>query len=359
MNWSLKGIEPFITQGSKVFIRNLNTQLSLLSMGEVALPLTLNHWEYENSYVCSPYTAFVSYTKEELRKLKSPLLIYPLQALISLLSFALKACEINRVVHVNNWMLSTNLYDDIPLNEVPKITQQLVGQYPNHLIIFRSLTEYTNAALKEKLVQSGYILIPSRQVYFFDRKKIDFLKRHNTQIDLKLLAKTPYRLQRHEDISELDYERITELYNLLYIDKYSHHNPQFTCKLIRLWHEEKLMTFYGFRDSEGILQGVVGYFIQNRVMTTPLVGYNTTISQAHGLYRMLIALVLRDAAEKEIVLNLSSGASGFKVLRGAFPEIESSAVYAKHLSLKRRILIRSLQFILERIGVPLMKKYRL
>jgi hypothetical protein len=173
------------------------------------------------------------------------------------------------------------------------------------------------------------------------------------------LQRTRFHLANHAELTPSDYPRIAELYRALYLEKYSRHNPQFTSEFIGLCHSNHLMTLAGLRDASGVLQGVVGYFERNGMMTTPLVGYNTAPPQKEGLYRMLIALVLRDAARKGIVLNLSSGAAHFKRLRGGMPEIEYSAAFVSHLSLGRKAVVHGIRTLVNLVGVPIMKRFKL
>src|ERR1700688_3224732 len=62
-------LTPFVSSGAHRFITNVATQMQLLRAGSCYFPVTVNDTEYESSYVCSPYTACVSYAKEELNKL--------------------------------------------------------------------------------------------------------------------------------------------------------------------------------------------------------------------------------------------------------------------------------------------------
>ena len=354
-NW----IEPFIKEEPKKFIKNLETNVELLKIKNNLLPITINNFEYENSYVCSPYTAYISYATEELSKLKNPFLIFSLKSIFKILGVVLKFIQINQVVCCNNWMLSTNLYETFDFSFIPKSTKFLKIKFPKHFFIFRSLNFYNNSDLIKALKQAGYDLLPSRQVYIFDRSKKDYLKCQNTKRDLRLLKNTSLKILAHDEITEADYVRIVDLYNMLYLKKYSHHNPQFSKDFIKLCHAKKLLTLYGVKDDSGIFQGVVGYFEKNKIITTPLVGYNTDLDPKIGLYRILIALVIRDASEKNVVLNLSSGASSFKILRGGFPEIEYSAVFVKHLSLHRKIIFHGMRVFFEYIGVTIMKRLKL
>lgn len=357
--YTLDYVFPFLSDDSSELVRNLVTEVAVLEAGDLALPVTINSAEYDNSYVCSPYTACVSYAREETGKLNNRLLERSLYALLSVLGVLLKKVAINKTISVNNWMLSTNLYPDWGGEEIGEIRSYLIRRYPEHAILFRSLNEHTNADLMGAFRAKGFALVPSRQVYIFDPALSPFHDKKNTKVDLKLLGTTDYEIVPHEGITEADYARITTLYSQLYIEKYSRHNPQFTRALIAHWHSQSLMHMIGLRGSDGILDGIIGFFEQNGVITAPLVGYDTAKPKALALYRLLMALAFRRAMEKEAVLNLSAGASQFKMLRGGAPFIEYSAVYTRHLSLGKRLTWLAIGFLSTHLGVRIIKAFKL
>jgi len=51
----------------------------------------------------------------------------------------LRAARINRIVHLNNWMLSTNLHGSWTGEGLTEIREHLVGHFPDHIIAARSL----------------------------------------------------------------------------------------------------------------------------------------------------------------------------------------------------------------------------
>ncbi|WP_338555377.1 GNAT family N-acetyltransferase [Paenibacillus sp. KS-LC4] len=350
---------PLMQNGVNLFIRNVRTELRLLQAGQAWLPMTVNEQEYDNSYVCSPYGTYVKYAEEELYLLENRLLRFLCGSLLKGLAPLLRLAKIDRNVHVNNWLLSTNLYTELSGEELAGVTQTLTASYPEHAIIYRSLNKRTNGELMKQLLRQGYVLVPSRQVYFFNGAAALYLKKKNTKWDRKLLAQSNYHIVTHAELGEPDYERIAQLYELLYIGKYSELNPKFTAEYIRHCHQKGLLEMTGLRDEQGILQGVVGYFIHGEVMSVPLVGYNTALAQRNGLYRMLMHLAMQTAADRRQLLHLSSGAAEFKRIRGAEAEMEYSAVYIVHLSAARRAVWSGLSKLLLTVGVPLMRRYKL
>jgi hypothetical protein len=353
-------LDVLFSRPAERLVSNVRTEWALLRAGEAMLPVTINDNEFENSYVCSPYTGCVLYPRSELDKLRGhPVVTAAIRALLLGMQLPLKLGRINRVACVNNWLLSTNLYPEFDATKIPQITQLLVNRYPTHAIAFRSLNEVTNDNLLRRLKAAGYLLAPSRQVYFFDAIAGNFERRPNSRWDRALLSKTRFHIVHHDEINAADVPRIERLYRLLYVEKYSPHNPQFSVEFLEECRRRRLLNFVGLRNDDGRLEGVVGSFNRAGVMTVPIVGYDTSLPQRLGLYRMLMALVMREAAERRLLLNLSSGAAEFKRLRGGTPHLEYTAVYCRHLSWPSRIVWQALAALLQYVGSPILQKYRL
>ena len=340
-------------------VRNVQTRWALLLVGEVTLPMTINETEYENSYVCSTYSGCVLYPQSEVKKIDNAFVQTSVLALVRSMGPPLRAARINRAVCVNNWLLSTNLYSKFDLGLVPELTKILTRQFPKHAITFRSLNNVSNGALLERLRLEGYLLAPSRQVYFFDGESGEFLSKQNNVWDQKLLKTTGYSVVPHDGLNAGESDRIEELYRLLYVDKYSPHNPQFTSLMLDECRRRRLLTMWGLRNRDGRLDGILGTFERDGVMTAPVVGYDTALPKKLGLYRILMAIALREAARLKLQLNLSSGASHFKRIRGGVPCIEYTAVYCRHLSLPCRLAWQMLAGLTRYVGEPILRKYQL
>lgn len=350
---------PLVREGARVYVRNVETELQLMQVGRHLLPITINHFEYDNSYVCSPYSTYIRYALEELYLLRSRFLQKGLATVIGAIAPLLKRAKIDQNIHLNNWLLSTNLYEPIDRGELQELTNCLTREFFEHALVFRSLNDVTNAEMIDELHHLNYIMVPSRQVYFFDGRAPDYLRKKNNLWDRKLLEKAPFDIVGHDEIQPDDYPRIKQLYDLLYIEKYSLLNPQFTTAFIKNTHKQNLIRMKGLRDGKGVLQGIVGCFIRGGVMTVPIVGYNTGLPQRTGLYRMLMSMILQEAAERNMLLHLSSGAAHFKRIRGGKPAIEYSAVYVRHLPVGRKVVWTFLSLLLNKVGVPVMRRYRL
>lgn len=346
--------------GSRNLIQNVDTRVTPFATEGFAFPTTINDDEWDNSYVCSPYTALHGYCLEELHKVENTAFRIAAAPLIRLIGRYMKNRDINKNVHINNWLLSTNLYpSDYEAKELSEATQSWSKAYPEHAFIFRSLNEFSNARLLQQFKNADYLLMPSRQVYLYDERLANINNRHNFRIDTKLLKRKDYHYVSNDEILDSDLDRIVELYNHLYIAKYSRFNPMFTQAFIAHIKQNPMFELYGFRNNDGILDAIGGRFSVDSVTTLPIVGYDTGLPKSLALYRRVLIATNVHALENNLTFNASSGASHFKMLRGAEPCIEYSAVYVAHLSKRRRRTWQLVANLLNKIGVPIIKKYQL
>ncbi|MCM3133387.1 GNAT family N-acetyltransferase [Paenibacillus polysaccharolyticus] len=354
-------LEPMMMQGTTEYMTNVNTTLLLARIDNLVLPVTVNDEEYDNAYVCSPYTHYVRYAKQELIMLQKPMLEKGLSMLLSLIGWGMKKSRINKVVHINNWLLSTNLYPAMTAEQATQLLERVKDRYPGHTVIFRSLSSELHSNLITGLQEAGCRSIPSRQIYLYQAYDPNFgnaKSRWLLKRDQALLNKHGYELVSGADIVESDIPRIVELYRMLYLEKYSYDNPQFNERFIAGAMATGALSLHGLRK-EGRLDAVMGYFCRNGVMTTPLFGYDTDIPQSVGLYRMLSACLIGQAQNNRVLLHESAGAAQFKRNRGAIADFEYSAVYDRHLSFRRRWCWALLDRLLNSIGVPLMRRMKL
>lgn len=349
---------PMLERGCETYVANVRTRLYVLAMDDVVLPVTVNEREYGNAYVCSPYTHYVSYAKEELVLLRNRTVRAALAGVLDGIGVLLRVGRFNQVVQVNNWLLSTNLYPSLNSRQLKGIVSFLRERFPQHAIVFRSLDRTTNEPLLETLGGMGGTMVPSRQIYLLSTERMKAKARWLVKRDQALLDKHGYEHVGPVGLTERDAARIVELYNALYLDKYSLHNPHFTEELIRSAIRSGVLELHALRR-DGRIDAVLGFYRRGRIMTTPLFGYDTALPQELGLYRMLSAVLIGIAAQSGLLLHESSGAAQFKRNRGAEADIEYMAVFDRHLPARRRLGWRVLASVLNRVGVPIMKKHKL
>lgn len=375
---------PPPTNPGQPLIGNVHTRLSTIAIGDQTLPMSINDdYVAGNCYVVSPRNALVDYAEFELQQLLrtrcGPATRRLLHGLPKLLlqpaAWWLDHGRADRCVWLNNWLLSTQVYppawDDAPPRQLlAELTARLTRDYPDHALGWRSLNPVTNAALIRCLTELGYIAVPSRQVYLYDGRQPGYLRRHNNRLDAALLRHhlaRDYRVIAPDELHVSDYDRLQHLYKLLYLDKYCPLNPQFSADWLYQGVQQGWLSLLALRrnasplhaDHAERLDGVIAWFASERVITAPIVGYDTQLPAKTGLYRMLTQLCLQLAAQQGKVLNFSSGAAHFKRLRGGEPAIEVSMVYLHHLPAHRQRVWRSVQTLLTRLAVPMLQRMEL
>jgi hypothetical protein len=346
-------------RATETLVSNLHARVETITTGAGDLPVSVHDSRSGDAWVCSPRSTYADYAAEECARhapgWATPLALHAIPSIGRVLAWA----GIDHAVTINNWLVSTNLYPPLALVDTTAVIAEAVERWPRHALWFRSLNEHDSVDWLTALRAGGCKLVASRQVYLYDDLASLATRHKNLERDLAFLGKTQLRHCPDADIVEADYLRIAELYASLYVGKYSRFNPQYGPELFRLWHRAGLLEFEGFRDARGQLVCVVGLTHQGRTCTTPVVGYDTAQPREAGLYRLAIACAFRACIARGWRLNLSAGAAGFKRLRGGVPSVEYSAVYARHLPRRTRAAFGVLSGATCRLGVPLLRKFRL
>ncbi|WP_394686674.1 hypothetical protein [uncultured Xanthomonas sp.] len=337
---------------------NAHARIEVLQAGDLALPVTVGERHPGNAWVCSPRTTYADYAAEEAARLLPGTLAAPVRGLCGGIGAWLDWARIDRAVTLNNWLLSTNLYPPLPPSGLRALLDVARARWPDHALWFRSLNAVDTPQWLHALQAEGFTLIGSRQVYLYEDWP-RLLRHRDLARDLKLVERRDLQRCGNDAIGEADYPRIAALYAQLYLEKYSHCNPAYHAGFLRAWHRAGLLRFDGFRDGDGQLVCITGLFGVGGTVTAPIVGYDLQLPQRLALYRTLTACGIDHARRYGQRLNQSAGAASFKRQRGGMPVIEYSAVDARHLPLRRRQPIAALGALTRRIGVPLMRQYRL
>ncbi|MBI5354599.1 MAG: GNAT family N-acetyltransferase [Chloroflexi bacterium] len=334
------------------YIKNVHdTQLMLAKVDDVIISITVSGFHPKNSYIVSPYSHYVSYGGfEEVKRLKNP----PIEVLIKMilipLAWYLRRAELNKVVYVNNWLFSTNLYPSVNSDQLSALCDALAKWFPDRAIVFRSVDQFRNQHIYQTLESRGYEMMLSRQVWYVDPSYGLKLKVHRE--DMRAVRKNGH--VESDELRDDEIARGVELYRKLYLEKYSYFNPQFTEDFLRLARDEQWLKIKTIRK-DGKLNAIMGYFSRNGVMTPPLFGYDTSLPAEYALYRHLTVMTMREAKEQNLILHDSAGVGKFKKKRGGKSVIEYNAVFTKHLSRSRQ---RPWKFIrkISEYAVPYFKK---
>ena len=354
------GFSKMMDSDSQTLIENVKTQYRVLKVNDdIYFPVTINDSERGNSYVCSPYASYIEYSKKEIgwmifSKVLRSALIFVINAFSSWFRYG----KLDKNVHVNNFLLSTNPYPKWDGKEMPAVTAFLQDEYPDHALIFRSINDYEHPLLLDQFKKINYDLIVSRQIYLYDISEEEWLKRINNKKDTKLIRRRKLHYVDHEEMKPFLSQALA-LYSSLYLKKYTKLNPQFTLKYFKESYELGVIRFHGYVDETGLLKAFSGQVTIGNTITSPILGYDLTAPKKDGLYIHAAHLSLLRKFKSGLLLNKSAGAGKFKMLRGGKPSIEFSAVYSAHLPRKRRLRWKVLRYLMKKVGLAIMKKYKI
>lgn len=350
-------IEAIAIAGVPAMVANVSTDWWALRSRDRVFPVTVDHGEIGGSYVCLPHSAYALYAREELDLVHLGALARGLaRPAISVIGALLRAANINRIVHVDNWLLSTNLHGSWDGADLPAIRVLLATRFPNHYLAIRSIDRWSCPALLEAARADGWTLVPSRQIWVTDDPGDEWRARNAFGNDRRLLRRSGYVVEPLKQMTAVDAATIADLYRQLYIAKYSSLNPVFTPAFVSMTHRSEIFHYRVVRGPDGAIRAVAGSYVRDGILTPPIVGYDTSLPQREGLYRIASLIFADEARRRGVRLNGSAGAAGFKRLRGARGMIEYTAIYARHLSPARRFAVSALATLLERVAVPIMRR---
>lgn len=337
-------------------IPNVGSTPLLVSIGDLDLPVMVDDGGYGRSYVASPHSAYVLYARQELDLVGMKRGRTAALAALAVVDRVLRAARVNRVVHLDNWLLSTNLHGDWDGQGLADMRRLLVERYPDHFLAIRTLDDWSSPKLLSAARDDGWILVPARQVWITDNLQRELRERRDYGNDRRALAKSGLVVEDVDRLSPEDFDRVADLYAMLYRKKYSSLNPEFTRDFVALTQTCGLMHYRVARDGDGRILSVAGMLARRGIGTSSVVGYDDTRPRSQALYRIAALMASDWAVQNGLALHGSAGAGHFKRLRGARGMIEYMAIYAGHLPRTRRQAVRSFAATLERFIVPMMKR---
>jgi len=348
-------VAGFRAAGTPALITNAACDMLLLRNGDLRLPVTIDDGARGRSYVSSPHSTYVLYPRDEIALLGLGGLRYAAEGVLGLLAGLLRINRLGRAVHLDNWLLSTNLHGTWDGAGLAGMRELLAARYPDHFVILRSLDPWSCPALLDAARADGWTLLPARQVWVTDDLARDWKPRNNTANDRRALGRSGLAVEAPAHLSEADCARIAALYHQLYVARYSAINPVFTARYVAFSAASGLLTYRLLRSPSGAIMAFAALRSAGGIGTVPLMGYDTSRPQSEGLYRSACYIAADLALAEGLRFHGSAGASQFKCNRGAHGVIEYMAVDGRHLSRARRAGLAVLAAGLQRFMVPMLE----
>jgi len=349
-------VAGFRAAGSPALIANSACEVMLLHHGDVRLPVTVDDGTHGRSYVSSPHSTYVLYPRDEIALMGLGGMRYGAEGVLGVVAGLLRLSRLNRAVHLDNWLLSTNLHGTWEGEGLAGMRAALATRFPDHFVIIRSLDGWTCPALLAAALADGWTLLPARQVWVTDDLARDWRPRSHTKADARALRRSGLTVEQPAVLAEPDAARIADLYRQLYVGRYSAINPLFTPHYIALSAAIGLLRYCLLRDDAGVIMAFAALRSAGGVGTVPLMGYDTSRPQAEALYRMASYCAANLAQREGLRFHGSAGASQFKRNRGARGVIEYMAVDGRHLSAPRRAGLGMLAAGLNRFMAPMLEQ---
>jgi hypothetical protein len=355
-HFAKKLLLPLIKHGVQSYFDNVQTNMMALQIDNFVLPITINDAEVDNSYVCSFYSYYIGCGLNNLDSIKNKTFQKGVETVLKGLGKFLRAGKIDKVVSVNNWLFSTNLYPNLSENQILDIRNFIEKKFPTHAIAFRSINTIDKNSVIQALKNNRFNLIASRQIFITNSLEKEVFESRLFKSDIRFLNKTEYEVGELTTNEGTEIPKMLSLYRALYIDKYSSISPQLNEKFLQLLVDNQIFKFKTLKKNNQI-DGIVGYYSAYGVMMSPFFGYDTKQPQQVGLYRLLSTILSLQAKDSGELFHQSSGASFYKSVRRAKSDIEYIAIYSKHLGYGRRFYWKALKIIMNYFGIYWMKKY--
>lgn len=334
-------LAPLVRAGTGKYFSDV-ADLRIVALDDLAIPIAISDGRADNSVNCSILARYISIPLRAIPRMSwHPALALCARAVLSALGALLRAGAIDKCVYVGNGLIMRGMEPILTVSQIARLTEHLRAAFPEHALVFGALNPVTHHVLLNNLADSGYsFLFAGHTRIWVPHHAAGARREYKQRQDARLLEGSGYEVVDGAGMVHLA-PRLAALYKALNRDKYST-NPVVTEDFFALALREGFIEFRLLRKDDRI-DGFFGYAVQNDVLCPPLFGYDLSIPQPVGLYRILYALMLQEAIHRGVVLETGAGADDFKSHRGDMPVARYGAFFVEHLPLHRRAAWRLLQ----------------
>lgn len=231
-------------------------------------------------------------------------------------------------VQVGSWPFSTSLRETLSDADVVAVLDSVIDCYPDRPIALRHVFDDSSPVLLEKLAQRGFQRLPARVVYTLDASQAIKPKASHLKRDLALLARSDLTIVPDAEFTLQDLEHALRLYQMIYRHRHSLRNPDYSIDFLQWARRRGLIELLGLRSAAGQICAFAARHNQGTTTSVPMLGYDLEADRRDGLYRQLVALLVREAGVRRQTFDFSSGAGDFKRKRGFEPRLELTMLRA-------------------------------
>ena len=332
-------------------IKNVSAEVLVLHIEDQLVPVSVSQRNYNDTWINSLYGQFVLETEEEFLKVNMPKIAHRLgSAMIKIAGSILKFTQL-KTVTIYPSFTSTTLYDHYQFVNIEAITEAVAEKFPQHMIMFRTMTEHRDGMYIEQLEKLQFNKQISRMVFLYDPdEKHTKNERKDKKKDFKKLKKSGYAISNYVDRKDLS--KMHLLYQDIYLNKYSKYNPMYTQYYFEALYENNLIDIWCIKDQDEII-AFMGICNNDETIAPLYFGY---VDHIKGLYFMISSLLFKYSDEQNVLINNSAGAKDYKKARGARPHLEYHMVKYNHLKLLPKLSWMIFNTVSTAVATPILKK---
>lgn len=319
----MEGIEKYIT--------NVHAEVKVLSLNGQLIPFSIYNGQ-EDSWIHSFKAQYIDEMVEEVNRMKINSIMKGLAFQILNFGKLIFRATGERTITVFPSFMSTTQYEPSQFIQIEQIKVALISMYPKHAIVFRTLNEKFDAPYIDQLKSLAFQPLISRAVYCYDPiEKHSKNERKDMKKDLKRYKKSEYTVDHQ--IAPNEFNRLLSLYEQVYLQKYSQHNPHYTKAFFEYIYHHLNLSWIVIRNKSGKMVAFMGIDIKNNVLFPAYFGLDTSLND---LYFITSGFLYELANQNKHEINNSAGAKDYKLARGSRPYFEYHYLYTRHLSFVSR-----------------------
>ncbi|RKH56577.1 hypothetical protein [Corallococcus llansteffanensis] len=330
---------PLVRHGPQPWFDD-RARMLLLGMDDLLIPLSLTEGSGNNSYLFSMYERYIGSQRRAIKTGNwKPLAGFTASTALWGVGAVMKATRLDKCIQVDTWPSLRNMGANLTADQTRRMTEFLTAQFPAYALAFMALNPATHSPLLNALKGQGYefsYMTHTRMLLPFGLE-LDRRARENRRRDARLLETSGYQLVDARDVPGCA-PRLAELYRMLHREKYTTNPPVNVA-----YFEDALKgTLIPLRllVKDGRIDMFYGIAVKDDVVYSPVSGYDLSVPQEVGLYRLLNNLLMMEALDRGIAIETGGGADQFKTLRGDRPLPRYNAVYLRHLPSYRHLAWR-------------------